>query len=75
MQLFFFFRFEQAFINRLLAEQMSVEPQFFWIGLQDIKNTGEYQWQDGSEGVVKYTNWQFLEPGKEKKHSTVLFYI
>lgn len=56
-------RFEQAFINRLLAEQISAEQQFFWIGLQDIKNTGEYQWQDGAETVVRYTNWQFAEPG------------
>lgn len=40
-----------------------MEPQLFWIGLQDIKNTGEYQWQDGSESVVKYTNWQYFEPG------------
>lgn len=63
MRPFVYFRFEQAFINRLLAEQINAEPQFFWIGLQDIKNTGEYQWQNASEGVVKYTNWQFREPG------------
>lgn len=60
---FFFDRFEQAFINRLLAEQISDEPQFFWIGLQDTKNTGQYQWQDGPGGVVTYTNWQLFEPG------------
>lgn len=58
-----FYRFEQAFINRLLAEQIGDEPQYFWIGLQDIKNTGQYQWLDGPEGVVRYTNWQLFEPG------------
>uniref|UniRef100_A0A4W5QQ66 Lymphocyte antigen 75 n=1 Tax=Hucho hucho TaxID=62062 RepID=A0A4W5QQ66_9TELE len=57
-------RFEQAFINRLLVEEIKVKIQYFWTDLQDIKTTGEYQWvtQEGSGTNVAYTNWNWLEP-------------
>lgn len=62
----FLCRFEQAFINRLLGEQIGIETQYFWIGLRDLKNTGEYQWQkqNGSTEMVAYTNWGWFEHGK-----------
>ncbi|XP_061133467.1 lymphocyte antigen 75 [Syngnathus typhle] len=57
-------RFEQAFISRLLGPYISNVPQYFWIGLQDVKHTGEYQWhgQNNTQGEVTYTNWGSFEP-------------
>ncbi|KAM8893708.1 lymphocyte antigen 75 [Spinachia spinachia] len=57
-------RFEQAFVSRLLRQQSDAEPQYFWLGLQDLNNTGEYQFvgRDGSSSVVPYTNWGWFEP-------------
>ncbi|CAL8246532.1 unnamed protein product [Lota lota] len=56
--------FEQAFVSRLLGEQISRETRYFWIGLQDIKSTGEYQWlgPDAGQNSVTFTNWGWLEP-------------
>ncbi|TRY88118.1 hypothetical protein DNTS_031498 [Danionella cerebrum] len=57
-------RFEQAFINSLLKEHISTEVQYFWMGLQDSKGSGEYQWisQDETIDRAMYTNWKWQEP-------------
>lgn len=60
-------RFEQLFINQLLAEHMGSASQQFWIGLQDLNGRGQYQWRsrDGLKSKVTYTNWGPYEPERE----------
>ncbi|XP_023695795.2 lymphocyte antigen 75-like [Paramormyrops kingsleyae] len=57
-------RFEQAFINSLIRDYQTANESYFWIGLQDVKNTGEYQWTVGESpgDRVTYTNWQMFQP-------------
>lgn len=70
----FLCRFEQAFISRLLGEQIGKVTQYFWIGLQDVKDTGEYRWQgqNGSTETVAFTNWGWFEPGRSKLNGCCL---
>ncbi|XP_029113613.1 lymphocyte antigen 75-like isoform X1 [Scleropages formosus] len=57
-------RFEQAFINSLIREQATAVTSYFWTGLQDSKNVGEYQWMttEGPGDRVTFTNWNIYEP-------------
>ncbi|XP_072321541.1 lymphocyte antigen 75 [Eucyclogobius newberryi] len=57
--------FEQDFVNRLLADQISSENKFFWIALKDFNNSGEYQWMTPDSPEVTYTNWGPTEPGRD----------
>ena len=67
-------RFEQAFVSRMLGEHLSLKTGYFWIGLQDTKSTGEYQWvgPNGGQNSVTYTNWGWTEPGtgQQPRHHT-----
>ncbi|XP_054031206.1 secretory phospholipase A2 receptor [Dryobates pubescens] len=57
-------RFEQAFINSMIRSMVKSERTYFWIGLQDLNNTGEYFWLStaGKNSSVSYTNWNKYEP-------------
>ncbi|XP_064020388.1 secretory phospholipase A2 receptor [Pogoniulus pusillus] len=57
-------RFEQAFINSMIRSMVQSERTYFWIGLQDLNNTGEYFWLNaaGNNSSVSYTNWNKYEP-------------
>lgn len=57
-------RFEQAFINSMIRSMVKSETTYFWIGLQDFNNTGEYFWLStaGKNSSVSYTNWNKYEP-------------
>uniref|UniRef100_A0A8C3LCY8 Secretory phospholipase A2 receptor n=1 Tax=Chrysolophus pictus TaxID=9089 RepID=A0A8C3LCY8_CHRPC len=57
-------RFEQAFITSMIRSVVKLERTYFWIGLQDLNNTGEYFWltTDGKNHSVSYTNWNKHQP-------------
>ena len=57
-------RFEQAFINSMILSMVKSERTYFWIGLQDLNNTGEYFWLSTAEKnrSVTYTNWNKYQP-------------
>ncbi|KGL81862.1 Secretory phospholipase A2 receptor, partial [Tinamus guttatus] len=57
-------RFEQAFINSMIHSMVKSEKTYFWIGLQDLNNTGEYFWltADGKNRSMSYANWNKHQP-------------
>ncbi|XP_054685920.1 secretory phospholipase A2 receptor [Grus americana] len=57
-------RFEQAFINSMIRSVVKSERTYFWIGLQDLNNTGEYFWLSaaGKNRSMSYTNWNKHQP-------------
>uniref|UniRef100_A0A8C5U0H8 Secretory phospholipase A2 receptor n=1 Tax=Malurus cyaneus samueli TaxID=2593467 RepID=A0A8C5U0H8_9PASS len=57
-------RFEQAFINSMIRSMVKSVRTYFWIGLQDLNNTGEYFWLSttGKNLSVSYTNWNKYQP-------------
>ncbi|XP_078259962.1 lymphocyte antigen 75 isoform X1 [Rhinoraja longicauda] len=57
-------RFEQEFINSLIAKHTSKIGKYFWTSLQDKNGTGEYTWsaQNKEREPVTYTNWNIFQP-------------
>jgi len=48
----------------MIRSVVKSERAYFWIGLQDLNNTGEYVWltKDGKNHSVSYTNWNKHQP-------------
>ncbi|XP_078084408.1 lymphocyte antigen 75 [Mustelus asterias] len=57
-------RFEQEFINSLIAKQTTENGKYFWTSFQDKNGTGEYTWFTTHEEKepVTYTNWNAYQP-------------
>ncbi|XP_051884144.1 lymphocyte antigen 75 [Pristis pectinata] len=57
-------RFEQEFINSLIAEHTTESGKYFWTSLQDKNGTGEYTWSviNKEKEPVTYTNWNAYQP-------------
>ncbi|XP_069791495.1 lymphocyte antigen 75 isoform X2 [Narcine bancroftii] len=58
-------RFEQEFLNSLMAKHTSESDQYFWLSLEDKNGTGEYTWstKNNENEPVTYTNWNKFQPG------------
>ncbi|XP_054627640.1 secretory phospholipase A2 receptor isoform X2 [Dunckerocampus dactyliophorus] len=57
-------RFEQAFVNSLLSANGANSSMYYWIGLVDVENQGEYRWLhvNGSTLPLTFTNWNKHQP-------------
>ncbi|XP_035008641.1 secretory phospholipase A2 receptor isoform X2 [Hippoglossus stenolepis] len=57
-------RFEQAFVNSLLSERGTNSSLYYWIGLMDHRETGEYSWllHNSSSLPLTFTNWNKHQP-------------
>ncbi|XP_048201313.1 secretory phospholipase A2 receptor isoform X1 [Perognathus longimembris pacificus] len=57
-------RFEQAFITSMISSVVNTKDSYFWIGLQDQNDTGEYTWKAAGQRPepVQYTHWNTHQP-------------
>ncbi|XP_072330668.1 lymphocyte antigen 75 [Scyliorhinus torazame] len=57
-------RFEQEFINSLIAKHTTENGKYFWTNFQDRNGTGEYTWftSHQEKEPVTYTNWNAYQP-------------
>ncbi|XP_077481364.1 secretory phospholipase A2 receptor isoform X2 [Stigmatopora argus] len=57
-------RFEQAFVNSLLSANGANDSTFYWIGLRDSGERGEYRWlhRNGSTLPLTFSNWNKHQP-------------
>ncbi|XP_071505817.1 macrophage mannose receptor 1-like [Diadema antillarum] len=49
-------------MNTWLAQQTSIYPEVFWIGLHDIQSDGSFTWVDGTPLDPGMANWAPTEP-------------
>ncbi|KAM4023825.1 lymphocyte antigen 75 [Anomaloglossus baeobatrachus] len=56
-------KFEQEFLNSLIKKQNNIEGKYFWMGLRDVKMTGDYYWEtaNGAKDPT-YSNWNTHQP-------------
>lgn len=65
------------FINTLIKEHITPESKYFWTGLQNVNDTGEFQWitKDGRHKDMTYSNWNAFEPGTQCVRKSVGYYF